>query len=170
MGRSSQAIGATAENLVDLSLRMYGHELAWSPTYPEVIFLGKGMARPTGKATPDRVVSLKSLGGRLLWLEVKTWKGKAIHTLRDRVHQYWKMREFIEQGGALGFYLVCWRLPSGIIDWRLHPVLSLSFRGGPVFDRSAGLPVPAPEEWPQWLPVFKNFLSNVEGQFVTNSS
>lgn len=168
MGRESQAVGATAENLVDLSLRMYSHELAWSATYPEVIFLGKGMARPTGKATPDRVISLKALGGRLLWLEIKTWKAVRLHTLTERVHQYWQMREFWEQGGALGFYLVCWRpahsTSSGQADdWRLYDVLSLPFQGGPVFERLAGLAVPAPDGWPRWLPVFKNFLSLSKG-------
>lgn len=161
MGRKSQVVGATAENLVDLSLRHYGHELAWSPTFPEVIFLGKGQARATGKATPDRVISLKCAGGRLLWLEVKTWKAKGLYTLTERLHQYWQMREFYEQGGALGFYLVCWRWPGLPLDWRLYDVLSLPFRSGPVFERASGLAVPSPDDWPQWLPVLKSNLSRI---------
>lgn len=154
MGRESQAYGAVAEELVDISLRRYHADglVAWAPTYPEVRFVSKGQARATGEALPDRCVAIRSLGGRLLWLEIKTWQAKNRHTLRQRLHQLAQMRDFAQFGGAMGAYLVAWRW-DGTIDWRLYPALSLAAQNGAVvFCREDGLPVDDENGFPDWLP------------------
>lgn len=169
-GRKAQAVGKLAEDLVDISLRQYSALglLAWEPTFPEILITGwtgnlAGVkSRPrnvtiTGRAPPDRVVCLG--GGRMLWIEVKTWEAKRLHTLSEALHQYETMEHFCGLG-ALGIYLVMWRW-KGNEQWRLHPlpipaaseVASLrdGLRFPRLFDRSSGIIVPAPDRWPDWL-------------------
>jgi hypothetical protein len=160
VGRRSQVVGASIEAMVDVSLRRYRTDgrLAWASTYPEVRFVGKGRARTTGKALPDRCVALRDLGGQLLWIEIKTWEGKDRHSLSQRLHQFEQMREFAADGGALGAYLVAWRW-DGHIDWRIYPVANLICkRGSVLFVREAGIPVIESAGYPDWLPALLNIM------------
>jgi len=160
MGHVSQAVGAGAEEMVDWTLGRYAANglLAWARTYPEVKFLGKGQARATGAALPDRCVAIRAWGGRLLWLEIKTWQAKDRHSLRQRLHQFEQMVEFEANGGALGAYLVAWGW-DGEIEWRLYPVRNLMVKEGRiVFVRDRGWHVPDANGLPAWLPLIKRMI------------
>ena len=153
-GNLARGGGGGGQEMVDWTLAHYATigELAWAATYPEMKCVGKGQARATGKALPDRCVAVRELGGRLLWLEIKTWKAKDRHTLRQRLHQFEQMVEFMLSGGALGAYLVAWRW-DGVIEWRLYPIMTLSVRdGGITFRREAGRLVKSEGGLPDWLP------------------
>lgn len=154
--------GRLAEDQVDISLRAYrARRLACGvATYPEVTYFraigkkGSFEGRYTGKGAPDRAVALRQIWGRLCWLEIKTWEAKNKHTLRRRIHQYHQMKDAIDAGGALGFYLVKWRWEM-LAEWRLYPVglLAENNEGGIVFVREAGKPVDNSQGFPDWLPV-----------------
>jgi Holliday junction resolvase len=164
VGRAAQANGAAVEELVDRSLAHYRANglLAWARAYPEVVFTGKGEARATGNALPDRCVAIKALGGRLLWLEIKTWEARDVHSLRSRLHQLEQMQEFARDGGALGTYLVAWRW-DGRLEWRLYPVMNLSVKGGAVtFQREAGAHVVGGDGYPNWLPYLVGLVKRGE--------
>lgn len=153
--------GDTYEEIVDVSLRHYRAigQIAWLPTYPKVKVTGKNEAVIIGKAGPDRHITLAGLGGRVCWLEIKTWKAETQHAYNispiehpDRHNQYLLMMEEV-QAHALAFYLVCWRW-KGEEQWTLHPVQSLRMQDHRLlFERLQGLAVPAREGWPEWLGV-----------------
>jgi len=121
------------------------YDMWWSPTWPEVLFTGKGQARATGRALPDRLVLAD---GQLYAIEIKTWCAKSKHTLRKRLHQYYAM-ERMGRYGAVCFYLVLWRWRA-TEEWRLYPVDTLRVEnGGVVFTREDGIEVH--ENVPDWL-------------------
>src|SRR6185295_15291432 len=123
MGKFAQAIGASIEEWAELSYRRYATEkrLTWFRCYPatRTIFNGKTQRKQTillpEDGPPDYCLCL-SPGGRLLWLEIKTWEAVDLHTERKRLHQYWQMVEAGRVGG-LGAYLVAWR-QRDLVDWR----------------------------------------------------
>lgn len=167
-GLLAKQTGDTFEEIVDVSLCHYRALglISWLPTYPKVKVIGKGQAVITGKAGPDRHVTLAGLGGRVCWLEIKAWKAEAQHTYDispvthdDRHNQYLLMMEE-SQANALAFYLVCWRW-KGEERWVLHPVASLRLRDYKlIFEREQGLAVEAPQGWPDWLGTVLKVRSN----------
>ena len=164
-GLTAQRQGDLAESQVDLSLRRYRAEgLADGvATYPKVLVIGFDkrqncvLARFTEQGTPDRAIAIKALGGRLCWLEIKTWQAENKHTLIKRIHQFHLMQNAITDGGALGFYLVKWRTKTGD-DWRLYPVQSLTEDELQiVFRRKQGQAVSEADGYPDWLPPVLEF-------------
>ncbi len=160
-GKKASGEGALAEQEVDLSLSRYqADRMAYGvPTYPKVLVVGFNKrkkvfeVRFTEHGAPDRAVAITRLGGRLCWLEVKTWEAENKHTLTKRLHQFYQMKESIYSGGALGFYLVKWRTKAGD-DWRLYPVQELvEGEGRIVFRREKGVAVETGRGYPDWLPV-----------------
>ena len=161
MANKANSAGKLAEDQVDISLRTYRSfsMAAGVKTFPEVTYVkpvgGRGSfeGRYTGQGAPDRAVAIRHLGGRLCWLEIKTWQAKDRHTLGQRLHQFFHMKSAIEDGGALGFYLVKWRWDQAE-EWRLYPVHSLRVdEMRMVFEREVGWLVAADQGWPDWLPV-----------------
>lgn len=158
-GAAAQRWGAIAESLVDVALRQYAARglLAWSPTYPEAKVLGSsgGVSKVilVEKGTPDRLFVSKSLGGRLAWLEVKTWVAKWQYTLSKSLHQYDAMLDYTRQG-SVGYYLVLWRWQD-TEEWRLHPVPVPNSESkttrGLRFVRSSGFLVGSDDGWPDFL-------------------
>lgn len=141
----SNSIGKVAEHLVDLSLNQY--DLWWSPTWPEVIFLGKGNIRVTGNALPDRIAIHD---GHPIMIEIKTWKAKNQYTLRKRLHQYDILKD-VSDHKATCFYLVLWRWQDQE-EWRLYLIEELEKqRDSIIFQRKEGRYVEG--DIPQWLPV-----------------
>ncbi len=158
-GKKASDEGDLAEQEVDLSLQRYQAErMAYGvPTYPKVLVVGFNKlkkvfeVRFTEQGAPDRAVAIAWLGGRLCWLEVKTWAAENKHTLTKRLHQFYQMKEAIRSGGALGFYLVKWRTKTGD-DWRLYPVQELSEADDKiVFRREKGVAVKTDRGYPDWL-------------------
>lgn len=161
MGRNAQAIGSAIEEWAEISFRRYEALgwLTWFKCYPTTKTIFDGQRKRTillpEEGPPDYCLCL-SPGGRLLWLETKTWEGAETHTERKRLHQY---RQMVEAGkvGGLGAYLVAWRR-GDLIDWRLHSVGEIeAFDNALIFRRSQGRPVVSHVEgWPEWwsaLPV-----------------
>jgi len=115
------------------------------------------------KAPPDRCITIRELGSRTCWVEIKTWEGQNRHTHGDGLHQYEKMVEDQADSGALGFYAVKWRW-KGVEEWRFYPVeqLKLTEDRTLVFEREAGLAVEESGGWPDWLPVVVKYVQTVE--------
>ena len=153
--------GTLAEKQVDLSLRRY-RTLGLAvgvPTYPKPLVVGYDkrlkaqLVRFTEQGPPDRSISIKALGGRACWLEIKTWQAENKHTLSKRIHQYHQMQGAMRYGAALGFYLVKWRTKGGD-DWRLYPVQDLVEQHLQiVFRREQGRKVEVVRGYPDWLAV-----------------
>ena len=156
MGLLAQAVGASAEELAEVSFRRYAAEglAVYVRCYPpsKTIYNGTTQRKQTfllpEEGPPDYCLCLQ--GGRLLWLEIKTWAGRNLHTERKRMNQHRQMMEAIVVGG-LGAYLVAWRPEGEKLDWRLYPVEQLEFTGNSlVFRREAGCAIASPEGWPAW--------------------
>jgi len=158
-GLTAKLTGDAYEELVDRSLYYYrANDMAtWVQVYPKIRITRYPNAVVVGKAHPDRHVTVPALGGRCCWLEVKSWQAKERNTYDldkdNRRDQYGCLLEEARVGGALSYYLVCWRW-NGQEDWRLYPVESLALEGkGLLFVRTEGLAVGAEYGWPDWLAV-----------------
>ena len=139
-GLKAQSIGASYEAEFDQSANMYQANglLTWLPTGPPVKFLNASNIITTGNAPPDRLVCLTAAGGRLLWVEIKTWKAKSRHKLTKDLHQLDIMKDF-ERFNAIGIYLVCWRFLDCPDEWILYWVKDLEIcNGGIGFTREGG--------------------------------
>ncbi len=158
-GLLAKLTGDVYEELVDRGLYYYraNDMVTWVQVYPKIRITRYPNAVVVGKAHPDRHVTIPALGGRSCWLEIKSWQAKERNTYNldtdNRRDQYQNLLEEVRIGGALGYYLVCWRW-NGQEDWRLYPAESLQLSGGGLrFVRAVGLAVGAEYGWPDWLAV-----------------
>jgi hypothetical protein len=159
-GALAKSAGATAEAAAELSFNRYQANslIAWSKTYPEAKVTGKDsrgriIVRFTGNGAPDYCICLRQQGGRLLWLEIKTWQARDDHAHDKGIHQYQQMIE-AASAGALAAYLVLWRFTNGGHEWRLHYIQDLYFNGRTInFCRMDGWKVEDTDGWPDWLAV-----------------
>ncbi len=176
-GKKAVGEGDLTESQVDVGLSYYHRQrLACGvPTYPKVLVRGFNQdkrvfeVRFTEQGAPDRAVAIAQLGGRLCWLEIKSWQREDKMTLTKGLHQFRQMKDSVETGGALGFYLVKWKTKTGS-DWRLHPVQGLAEEvqglaeenSRILFRRNAGLPVDSSLGWPDWLDVVVKWVKAEE--------
>lgn len=160
-GRRARESGQTYEAIANLSFDVYKRDgrASWTINYPQTRITKFPHAIIVGRAYPDRHVTLKTLGGRTCWIDVKSWQARDRNSYPltghpDAVAQLEKMREEITFG-ALCFYLVCWRW-NGNEEWRLHPVESLAEENGNlVFLREKGYFADSSQGYPDWLGVLE---------------
>ncbi len=162
-GKLAKERGTLAEQEFDIACRYYrgNYLLDWQPTFPELVVVKRssdgtvrGFFKEKGAA--DRVISLAQLGGQTCWVEIKSFLAKNRHTLDKGIHQYDQMLASIGDGGATAFYITRWEWHKQV-EWRLYLLTDLVKQAGRiVFEREAGLIVPSPQGWPDWLPVLLN--------------
>lgn len=165
-GKTAKRRGDLAEKEFDIASRYYkaNRRLDWQPIHAQFIALGtvkngSGRGKVYGyykeRSAADRVLTLADLGGRAVWIEIKSFSAKNTKTLDKGLHQYDQMRDAVETGAAMAFYATRWRWGAGReVEWRLFAVQGLVREVGRiVFAREAGLFVPSPQGWPEYLPV-----------------